>query len=179
MFKKLSVVALLTLAGGLSVARAAETAPPPPPELKKTVDAFAGKWVYDTTVTMPGGKPIKTKLSVDCRKTALGKATTCHWIGNIPGEGPLEGSAVVGYDTFGKAVHFMGIFSDEEIHDHKCIWKGDTTLACEQLKAGLGGGPVTEDLTFIFEGNTSSFHSVLTFADGKIGGFDGKATRSK
>jgi hypothetical protein len=181
MFKKLSVIALfnaLTLTGGLSVARAAEAAPPPPPELKKTVDAFAGKWVYDTTVTMPGGKPVKTKLTVDCKKTALGKATTCRWSGNIPGDGPFEGTAVVGYDTFGKAVHFMGIFSDEEVHDHKCTWKGNT-LGCELLKGGMGGGPITEDLSFTFDGNASSFNSVCTFADGGKATFEGKATRSK
>jgi hypothetical protein len=96
------VLAVLTLSGGVSVARA-ESAPPPPPELKKTVDAFVGKWVYETTVTMPGGKPVKTKLSVDCRKTALGKAVSCLWSGNIPGDGPFEGTAVLGFDTSARA----------------------------------------------------------------------------
>ena len=120
MSKKSNVLALLslfTLILGVSAARAEGTAPPP--ELKKTADAFAGKWLYDTTVTMPSAKPVKTKLTVDCKKTALGKAAACRWSGNIPGDGPFEGTAVVGYDTFGKAVHFMDLF-DEEVHDHKC-----------------------------------------------------------
>jgi hypothetical protein len=177
MFAKLNVLALLTLVGGVAVARA-ETAPPPAPELKKTVDAFAGKWVYDTTVTMPGGKPVKTKLMVDCRKTALGKAVSCQWSGNIPGDGPFEGTAVVGYDTFGKSVHFMGIFSDEEVHVHKCAWKG-STLACEPLKGGMGGGPITEEFSLTFDGNASSFTSVCTFPDGGKATFEGKATRGK
>src|SRR5262249_1560911 len=178
MFKQLSVFVLLTLVGGLATARAAETAPPPPPELRKTVDAFVGKWVYDSTVTMPNGKAVKTKLTVDCRKTALGKGAACHWSGNIPGSGPFEGTAVVGYDTWGKNVRFMGVFSDEEVHDHTCMWQG-STLNCGSLKAGMAGGPITEDLSLMFEGNASSFNSVLTLADGGKVTFEGKATRSK
>jgi hypothetical protein len=177
MFKKLIVFGVLALLGGVSAARA-ESAPPPPPELKKTVDAFAGKWVYDTTVTMPGGKPVKAKLSMDCRKTALGKGVSCLWSGDIPGDGPFEGTAVVGYDTFGKSVHFMGIFSDEEVHDHKCAWKGNE-LACETLKGGMGGGPVTEDMSFAFDGNKSSFKSVCSFPDGGKATFEATGKRVK
>jgi hypothetical protein len=177
MTKKLSILAVLTLFSGVHAARA-ESAAPPAPELKKTVDAFAGKWVYDTTVTMPGGKPVKTKLSMDCRKTAAGKAVSCLWSGNIPGDGPFEGTAVVGFDTFGKSVHFMGIFSDEEVHDHKCAWKGNT-LGCETLKGGMGGGPVTEDISLSFDGNKSTFSSVCAFPDGGKATFEATGKRMK
>jgi hypothetical protein len=177
MSHKLNVLTLLTLLVGVSAARA-ESAPPPAPELKRTVDAFAGKWLYDTTITMPGGKPVKAKLTMDCRKTALGKGVSCLWSGNIPGDGPFEGTAVVGYDTFGKKVHFMGIFSDEEVHDHACAWSGNE-LKCEPLKGGMGGGPVTEEFSLNFDGNNSSWVSICTFKDGSKGTFDAKGRRVK
>jgi hypothetical protein len=164
MSQKTNFLAVLALVGGATMAHA-EPASAPPPELKKTVEAFAGKWAYDTTVTMPGQKPGKTVLTMDCRKTALGKAVNCALSGNIPGEGPFQGGALVGYDTFGKNVHFMGIMSDEEVHDHQCTWKGNT-LACDPLKGGMGGGPIIEDLSFTFGGKASSFKSVCTFPDG-------------
>jgi len=179
MSKKLNVLALFTvLASASARAESAEPPAPPAPELKKTVDAFAGKWLYDTTITMPGGKAVKAKLSMDCRKTALGKAVSCLWSGNIPGDGPFEGTAVVGYDTFGKSVHFMGVFSDEEVHDHKCAWKGND-LQCELLKGGMGGGPVTEDFSLKFEGNRSSFLSICTFGDGTKTTFEASGKRVK
>jgi hypothetical protein len=177
MFKKPSLFALFAFLTTVSVARA-EAPAPPPPELKKTVEAFAGKWVYDATVTMPGGKPEKTQLTADCHKSALGKAVTCMLSGNMPGEGPFEGSALIGYDTFGKSVHYMGIMSDEEVHDHKCSWRGNT-LACEPLKGGLGGGPVTEDLTFTFDGKASTFTSICSFPDGSKATFMGSGKRVK
>ncbi len=178
MFKKLHVLALFTLSGMISTARA-ESAPPPPPapELKKTVDAFMGKWVYDTTITMPDGKSEKAKLTMDCKKTAVGKAVSCAWSGKLS-DGPFEGTSVVGYDTFGKAVHFMGIFSDEEVHDHKCMWKGNS-LQCEPLKGGMSGGPVTEDFSLTFEGKTSSWKSICTFQDGGKATFEATGKRVK
>jgi hypothetical protein len=175
MQQTLSALALLVFLGDVSAARA-EPTPPPAPELKKTVDAFTGKWVYDATVTMPGSQPAKTQLKVDCRKAALGKAVTCVLTGNIPGEGPFEGTAVIGYDTFSKSVHYMGIMSDEEVHDHKCAWKGDA-LTCEPLHAGLGGGPVTEDLSFTFNGKQATFSSLCTFPDGSKASFVGTGKR--
>jgi hypothetical protein len=84
----------------------------------------------------------------------------------------------VGYDTFGKAFHFMGMMSDEEVHDHKCSWKGNA-LECEALKGGMGGGPVTEDLRFTFDGKTSGFTSVCTFTDGSKATFEASGKRAK
>jgi hypothetical protein len=171
-----SLVAILGLAGGATIVRAAEATPPPAPELEKTVAAFAGKSVYDATITMPGGKPLKTKFTFDCRKTALGKAVTCLFTGSIPGVGPYEGSFLIGYDTYGKAVHFMAITSDEEVHDHVCRWNGDE-LPCDSLKGGMGGQAVTEALSFSFAGKKRSFTSTITFADGGKATFEGIARK--
>ena len=138
----------------------------PPAELKKTVDAFAGTWSYDGTVTMPGAKPVKTPIEMACKKGALGKAVACSFSGNIPGSGPLEASLLVGYDTFHKNVHFMAMTSDEEVHDHVCNWRSATELVCDPLKGGLMGDEITEDFSLTFAGDRGSFRSVMKLKDG-------------
>lgn len=174
----LSLATYLGLAGGVTVAdaHAGEKAPPPAPELARTVAAFAGKTVFDATITLPGGKPLKTKFTFDCKKTALGKAVSCAFTGTIPGMGPYEGGFLIGYDTYGKAVHFMAITSDEEVHDHVCRWSGDE-LPCDPLKGGMGGQAVTEELSFSFAGKQRSFKSTITFADGGKALFEGIARK--
>lgn len=176
MSKKLIVftgLALVSLAGR---ARAEEPAPPPP-EVKKTVEAFAGNWLFDGSVTVPGGAPTKMKMKMDCQKTALGKGVACSGNANIPGLGPWQGSFMVAYDQFAKQVHFMGVTSDEEVHDHKCLWKSDTSLVCETLKGGLGAQPATEDLNFTVGPRMLAFKSVTTLKDGSKIDFEATAKR--
>jgi hypothetical protein len=176
MSKKITVFAGLAFLSLGAVARAQEAAPPPPPELKKTVDAFAGNWMFDATVTLPGGGPTKMKMKMDCQKTALGKGVACAGSATIPGVGPWQGTFMVGYDTFGKQVRFMSLTSDEEVHDHKCSWKSETSLECDTLKGGLGGGPVTEELSFVVGPRSLAFKSISTMKDGRIS-FEGTARR--
>ena len=166
----------LALSSYATLAAAAEAAPPPPPELAKTVAAFNGKSVYESTIVMPGGKPMKAKLTFDCKKVALGKGVSCLMTGNIPGVGPYEGAFIIGYDTHGKNVHFMAITSDEEVHDHVCHWKGDE-LPCDPLKGGMGGQAVVEELAFSFAGSRRAFKSTITFADGGKATFEGLARK--
>ena len=176
MFKKVTVFAGLALVILVGVARA-EEAPAPPPELKKTVEAFAGNWVFDATVIAPGLSPTKMKMKMDCQKTALGKGVACSGNASIPGMGPWQGSFMVGYDLLAKQVHFMGVTSDEEVHDPKCLWKSDTSLVCETLKGGLGAQPATEELAFTAGPKMLAFKSVTTLKDGSKIDFEGTAKR--
>jgi hypothetical protein len=179
------VVAFLAAAAPVATATGAEAssgaapgaAASRPPEIKRTVDAFAGRWVMDTTITSPGSPPQKAPLTVICRQTATGKAVTCDMSGNIPGSGPLEAAFIVGFDTFGKRVHFMAITSDEEVHDHVCQWTDARTLTCDPLKGGLMGDSVTEDLVIISEGQKLLFKSTMTLKDGSRISFDAAGRR--
>jgi len=182
------VIAALVGAVPVATALAAERAPSAapaaadatrPPEIRKTVDAFAGRWVMDTTITAPGGPPQKAPLKVICRETANGKAVTCDMSGKIPGSGPLEAAFIVGFDTFGKRVHFMAITSDEEVHDHVCKWTDASTLACDPLKGGLMGEPITEDFVITSENQKLLFKSAMTMKDGGRIVFDGVGRRRK
>jgi hypothetical protein len=148
--------------------------PPAPPEVKptaeqvKTVEAFNGDWTYEATIIPPGGKPIKAPIGMSCKKIALGKGAACAISETIAGMGPFEGSFLIGFDPFDKTMHFMAVTSDDEIHDHRCKWKDDTNVGCEPLKAGLGGQPVTEELSFSFEKDAATFKSVATMKNGKL-----------
>jgi hypothetical protein len=138
----------------------AEPTPTLPAEVKKTVDAFAGRWTLDGTISMPGEGPKKATLKMDCKKTAMGKGVACSM------SGPFDASILVGYDRYGKAVHFMAVTSDDEVHDHKCHWQGDQKLVCDPLKGGMGEVAITEDLEFTVGAKKVGFTSVIVMPDG-------------
>ena len=138
----------------------AEPAPPPPPEVKKTVDAFAGRWTLDGTIVMPGEGPKKATIKMNCKKTAKGKAVACDMAG------AFDASVLVAYDSYSKAVHFMAVTSDDEVHDHKCLWQGDQKLTCDPLKGGMAGMAITEDLEFAIGPKRLGFKAVMTMPDG-------------
>src|SRR5262245_54154316 len=114
-----------------------EPAPPaqpaPPPEIKTTVDAFKGTWTFDSTLSgtgMPGmDKPFKFKMAFPCKPIAAGNGVECTGSAKLP-IGPFEGTFLIGYDPYSKAVHFMAITNGFEIHDHVCKWSGTTDLQC-------------------------------------------------
>jgi hypothetical protein len=140
-------------------------APPAPPEVQKTVDAFKGHWKVDATLTLPDGTQAKGTAKIDCDKTALGSALACHFNGAFPQLGPHEESDLVAYDRGGKHVHFMAVSSDGEVHDHVCDWQGDV-LDCGTLSAFSGDQPVKETLRFDFGGGKLTLSSTSAFPDG-------------
>jgi hypothetical protein len=164
----------------LSTRAIAQSGPPapPPPEMKKTVDAFAGRWAFRGSLTLPDGraKPVKTKLT--CAKAAGGKAVSCTEDGEVVGLGPMHGAYLVGYDTFTKRVHFMAMTSDEAVHNHPCDWKDEHVLACEPLKAGMNGQPITEEFSVSFEGSGAAIKATVLLPDGSRMLIDIKGKRS-
>jgi hypothetical protein len=140
--------------------------PPPPPEMKKTVDAFAGRWAFAGSLTLPDGKAKPLKSTMTCTKVAGGKAVSCTEDGEVVGLGPTHAAFLVGYDTFTKRVHFMAMTSDEAVHDHPCAWKDEHLLACEPLKAGMNGSPITEEFSVSFKGGNPAIKVTVTLPDG-------------
>lgn len=175
MLKPITLLFCLTLAtSAFAQTKGAPAAAPAAPEIQKTVDAFFGKWTFDVSMTMPDApQPMKTKMTFNCAKTALGKAVACTMKMKMPQMGQSEGTFLIGYDTWSKAVHFMAMTSDDEIHDHKCMWKDDKNLVCDPLKGGLQGQPIVEDLSIMIDGKTATFKSVQTLSNGKKVVFEG------
>ena len=135
-----------------SAKSAAPAVPAPPPEVKATVDAFKGNWKFDTTITATGipgmEKPFAAKMNFNCKAIAGGNAVSCDAKQKSP-MGPFDGTFIVAYDPYSKAVHFFAITSMFEVHDHVCKWKSELELTCNPLKGGSGpaGDEITEDLT--------------------------------
>jgi hypothetical protein len=171
---------LMSAASGLALLLAAASAPaagPAPPDVARTVGAFAGTWKLQAVQVLPDGTRETGPLAFECKKTGLGKGVACTGRGTLPRSGDWEGSFLVAYDTFSRKVHFMGVTSDESVHDHVCAWKDDSSLACDPLKGGAGGQPITEDLGFTFAQGTMTMKVVVTLAGGGRVLFDASGKR--
>ena len=177
MRKIIGVLFVSLLSATAMAADPAPAAPPLPPEVKKTVDAFAGKWAFDGVISMEG-KQVKGKVTIDCKKIALGNAVMCTMKGKFPGFPDEDNGVLVGYDIGGKAVHFMAITTGGEVHDHKCQWKDEKTLDCGSLAyTAVDGSPATEELAFTWtDAKTSSFKALISVGPAKIS-FEGIGKR--
>src|SRR5689334_4644253 len=121
-----------------------------PPDVKKTVDVLLGKWSFQGTDSEPGTKePQKVNMEIDCKPAALGTAVACTLKGTVTGFGPVEASAIVGYDPEGQIVHWMEISSTGEYHDHKGKWEGNVMMF-QPLVYTVLGKRSTERLTLRF-----------------------------
>jgi hypothetical protein len=162
------------------VAATSPEKPPPAPEVKKTVDAFVGTTPFACELTAPDmEKPAKFKMSFDCKKTALGRAVQCAANAPKTPMGPWQGHFMVAYDEGAKAVHFMSVTSEGEVHDHVCQWKDDKTMTCDPLKYVVpGGGAATEDLDMGWDGKKVTFSSTTAMPDGSKLLFSGKGMRA-
>jgi len=173
-----SALLLPALALAAEKAGKAPAKPPPAPEVKMTVDAFVGSTPFDCQFTAPGmDKPAKFKMSFDCKKTALGRAVQCAASAPKTAMGPWQGHFMVAYDEGGKAVHFMAVTSEGEVHDHGCQWK-DKTMTCDPLKYAVpDGGMASEDLNMAWEGKKVTFTSTASMPDGSKVLFTGSGMR--
>jgi hypothetical protein len=174
-----ALCALLGSALAQDKAKKEAAPPPPPPEVKKTTDAFVGKWNLDSTIMMPGLKePAKFKMVWDCKKIALGNGAECSSDVKLPSPlGPFAISCLLGANPEDKAVHMMCITSMGEVHDHKGAWKDDKTIEFEPLKYTDHGKPATETVTFTMSDPKSMvFKSTTKTPDGDMA-FEGTGKR--
>jgi hypothetical protein len=151
--------------------------PPAAPEIKKTVDAFLGRWTLQSSMTPPGAQPIKFVETIDCKKAALGRGVYCRDTYKVPGMGAMEYNYLIAYDTDSKLVHMLALGSSGEVHDHKCSWKSETEISCQPLKGMIDGKPMTEDVAFTVEGKTLKVAGGVTTAEGNIK-FEGTGKRA-
>lgn len=159
-----------------------EPPPPAPPaapaEVKATVDAFKGNWTFDAELTPPGApKAEKFKLSFNCKPAAGNTAVACESKAKTA-LGPFEALFVIAYDPYSKAVHFIGVSNQNEVHDHVCQWKG-SDLTCAPLKGGMGpgGDEITEELAIKIEKSAATFTSVSKMKGGAVMKFEGKGKK--
>ena len=172
-----TILGLAVLLAPLTLAAAADKAPPLPPEVKQIVQAFTGTWKFEGTLTgLPGTTgPMKVKENIHCEKAAGGRVVSCTGKGT-PGD--YTDVAIASYDVNAKVVRFVAMDSEGAIHDHTCRWKDPATLACDPLAiTAEGGQPATVDLTFTFPDKKSCVMvETTTLKDGSkiVGEFKGK-----
>jgi len=166
--KRAIVAGILMVAVFLSRAQRPNNESAAPPEIKKTVDALVGLWLLTGTNTESGAKtPVNFEMKMDCKRAALGAAVTCSFSGKMPGVGPLEASAVIGYDPEEKVVRWMEISSTGEYHDHRGRWKNNA-IEFEPLEYSVSGKKATEDLRIAFPASGKlTLTSTTQTAEGK------------
>jgi hypothetical protein len=81
-----------------------------------------------------------------CRRVVLGEAVDCSFSGRLPGLGPLEASAHIGYNLDDHRVYWMEIWSAGEYHAHRGVWSGPT-LEFEPLTFTAAGATSVEQLS--------------------------------
>jgi hypothetical protein len=152
---------------------------PSPPEVKKTVDAIAGRWTGQMTARVPGAPAESFNWAMDCRTVAQGAGVSCANTGKAS-IGLMAESCLLAYDPEGKAVHYMCVTSMGEVHDHKGKWTDGQTIEFEPLRAGMMGQLVTETNRWYFpDANTIDKTSEVTLADGSAMNFEFKGKRNR
>jgi uncharacterized protein DUF1579 len=138
------------------------------PEIEKTVAALAGRWTLSTTVTAPGTAPVTFPETVECRRAVMGRALSCVDTATMPGMGATEYAYLIGYDVETGTVHLFSIGSPGEVHDHKCVWRGEKALDCEPHVGTMGGAPSTETVSFVFAGDAMTLNATTAGPDGTV-----------
>ena len=127
----------------------ADSAAPVPPEVKETVDAFAGHWTLTGTDREPGTTtPAAVKATMDCKPAALNAAVTCLIAAEISGT-HVEAATVIGYSPDEHLVRWMEISSTGEYHDHHGQWAGNR-IRFEPLSYTAAGEHMTEYFALSF-----------------------------
>ena len=127
----------------------ADVAPPSPPEVSKTVGAFAGHWTLTGTDLEPGATmPAVVNGTMDCKPAALGAAVSCLIAAEVSGT-RIEAATVIGYSPDEHLVRWMEISSTGEYHDHRGPWKGDQ-IVFKPLSYTAAGAKMTEYFALSF-----------------------------
>ena len=154
-------------------ARADET---PPPEIKKTVEALAGKWATEMTLTMPAQPPVKFKTTMDCRRIADGAAVQCSLRANVPGMGILDETDIWAWEPESRVLHDITINSWGEVHDHKGKWKDEHTAEFAHTATQAGKALEERETVTFHPPNQMEFTLTAKTPDGTTT-FVGKARR--
>ena len=152
--------------------------PPSPPEVARTVRAFAGHWKFTGTDLEPGAKDSdRITMTIDCAPAARGAAVACTFAGQSRDGGPIEASAVIGYSPDERVIRWMEISSTGEYHDHRGRWKADT-IEFEPLPYLLGGDKFVERLAVSFPSPDTFVLTAITETKNGTSQLKGEAKRS-
>lgn len=122
----------------------------PPAEVKRTVEAFVGRWNLAGSSSEPNSKTAShLTVTIECERTVLGMAVICRMASEQTGGDHLEVTSLIGYSPDDHLVHLMEVSSEGEYHEHKGHWKGNL-IQFEPLAKLFGGKQTVEDFSIGF-----------------------------
>jgi hypothetical protein len=150
-----------------------------PDEVKKTVDAFVGRWRFEGALTQAGTtEPLRAKFVFTCRRVAGGRAAACEFKAPFPGSPPMEEAQLWAFNPEDRKVHLFAVNTAGEVHDHAGTWKDDQTLEFDPLKTTDDGKPIEDSLVVTWEGpKMVRFDAVTSYPNGSIVVFRGSGKR--
>jgi hypothetical protein len=121
-----------------------------PLEVKKTVDAFLGRWALTGTYTESGSKnPSHLTVTIQCESALLGAVVICGMASDDTGGGHIEVASIIGYSPDERRIHLMEASSSGSYHEHKGRWIGDV-IQFERLSKSEAGKQIVEDFSIGF-----------------------------
>jgi len=138
-----------------------------PPEIKKTVDAFLGRWTLTGDYGEPNSKtPLRLTVSIQCESALLGMAVICRMRSDDTGGGHIEVASIIGYSPDDQRIHLMEASSSGSYHEHRGRWKGDV-IQFERLSKSEAGKQIVEDFSIGFPSpGTMRVRSIEETAEG-------------
>ncbi len=151
--------------GGSAPAGAAPGAPKLPPEGKKWVQGFVGRFAAKDVVFDVGGQRMKGKMTLDCAPGAGGWAATCNAVMDF-GKQKNRMVLVYGWDVAAGKAHMLEVNSMGEVHDHAGGWTDDRTITVVNRGQTPDGKASEDALTFAWK----SPKQVVVTGQGTTGG---------
>jgi hypothetical protein len=139
-----------------------------PPEVKKTVDAFLGRWTLTGTYTESNSKnPSHLTVTIQCESALLGVAVICRMTSDDTGGGHIEVASIIGYSPDEQRIHLMEASSSGSYHEHRGRWIGDV-IQFDLLSKSEAGKQIVEDFSIGFPSpGTMRVKSVEETAEGR------------
>lgn len=136
--------------GAMPAGAAAPTAQHPPqlpPEGKRWIESFVGRFrSNDVSFTM-GDKPVKGKMELDCRRAAGGWAATCTATMTL-GKEKQQMALLYGWSVADGMAHLFEVTNMGDVHDHAGKWDDDKTITVVHRGKSLAGKQGEDSLTF-------------------------------
>ena len=147
-------------------------------EVARVVNAFLGRWRFETRVQIPGRpEPLIAWVDFEFRPVAGGRAVAGIGEGKTSDGGKAEEALLVSYDPMEQVVRFMNITSQGFVNDFRGRWTPENTIVYEPLKSRRMGQAATLNMTMIFGDETLIFRMVTTLENGATSHMEGRGVR--
>jgi hypothetical protein len=137
-----------------------------PPEGKRWVDGFVGKWKSKNVKITSGDKDTPGAMTMSCTRASGGWAALCKATFTAAGMRPEDDTYLMGWDVGAKQAHMFEVTSMAEVHDHVGTWSDDRSITLVHRGKSAEGQDEEASLTFTWPSRTR----IDAKGTGKVGG---------